>query len=378
MPLTTRVWGAGKVLFLCGALLLTYVVFAAAAMRMALKTREVVVPELAGQDRQRRVGGARGAGPDAEGRGRPQGGPEGAGGTDPGAGTASGRADAAPAERPGLDQRRAAVDHRSGARRRVRADGAVARDAGRIRASGQRPRFARSTTPPGPWSRRIRRPRASRTRFRCSSIAASAARRTSCRTSSASTATAPSDVLRTRGIPRVGRRRSPVSWRARRRRPAAEPAGGLSDRARRTDLDRGQPVSVLIAPSLLSADFARSATDIAKRRARRRGSAAPRRHGRPLRAEHHVRPAGRAGASTRSRRVPLDVHLMIRGAGSLHRGVRRGRRGQHRGPRRGAAAPAPDRAAHQEAGRQGGRRDQSRRRRSARSKRSPATSTTCW
>ena len=49
MPLTTRVWGAGKVLFLCGALLLTYVVFAAAAMRMALKTREVSVPELAGK-----------------------------------------------------------------------------------------------------------------------------------------------------------------------------------------------------------------------------------------------------------------------------------------------------------------------------------------
>jgi serine/threonine-protein kinase len=49
MPLTTRVWGAGKVLFLCGALLLTYVLFAAASMRMALKTREVVVPELAGK-----------------------------------------------------------------------------------------------------------------------------------------------------------------------------------------------------------------------------------------------------------------------------------------------------------------------------------------
>ena len=49
MPLTTRVWGAGKVLFLCGALVLTYVAFAAAAMRMALKTREVVVPELSGK-----------------------------------------------------------------------------------------------------------------------------------------------------------------------------------------------------------------------------------------------------------------------------------------------------------------------------------------
>jgi serine/threonine-protein kinase len=49
MPLTRRVWGAGKVLFLCGALVLTYVVFAAAAMRMALRTRTVAVPELMGK-----------------------------------------------------------------------------------------------------------------------------------------------------------------------------------------------------------------------------------------------------------------------------------------------------------------------------------------
>jgi beta-lactam-binding protein with PASTA domain len=49
MPLKTRVWGAGKLLFLCGALALTYVLFAGASMRIALKTREVVVPELGGK-----------------------------------------------------------------------------------------------------------------------------------------------------------------------------------------------------------------------------------------------------------------------------------------------------------------------------------------
>src|SRR5215212_6319789 len=49
MLLKTRVWGAGKLLLLGGALLLTYVLFAAAAMRVALKTREVVVPALAGK-----------------------------------------------------------------------------------------------------------------------------------------------------------------------------------------------------------------------------------------------------------------------------------------------------------------------------------------
>jgi serine/threonine-protein kinase len=49
MALTTRVWSAGKLLLLGGALLLTYVLFAAAAMRIALKAREVAVPNMAGR-----------------------------------------------------------------------------------------------------------------------------------------------------------------------------------------------------------------------------------------------------------------------------------------------------------------------------------------
>ena len=49
MAFKTRVWSAGKLLLLGGALLLTYVVFAAASMRYALKTREVLVPALAGK-----------------------------------------------------------------------------------------------------------------------------------------------------------------------------------------------------------------------------------------------------------------------------------------------------------------------------------------
>jgi serine/threonine-protein kinase len=48
MALTTRVWGAGKLLLLCGALVLTYVLFAAASMRIALRTRDVVEPPLTG------------------------------------------------------------------------------------------------------------------------------------------------------------------------------------------------------------------------------------------------------------------------------------------------------------------------------------------
>ena len=49
MAFTTRVWSAGKLLFLAGALFLTYVVFAAIGMRVALKTREVQVPALGGK-----------------------------------------------------------------------------------------------------------------------------------------------------------------------------------------------------------------------------------------------------------------------------------------------------------------------------------------
>jgi serine/threonine-protein kinase len=45
MAFRTRVWGAGKLLLLVGGLIATYVIFAAAAMRVALRTREVQVPD---------------------------------------------------------------------------------------------------------------------------------------------------------------------------------------------------------------------------------------------------------------------------------------------------------------------------------------------
>ena len=46
MAFRTRVWTAGKLLVLGGALLATYAVFAAASMRFALRAREVRVPDL--------------------------------------------------------------------------------------------------------------------------------------------------------------------------------------------------------------------------------------------------------------------------------------------------------------------------------------------
>jgi beta-lactam-binding protein with PASTA domain len=45
----TRVWSAGKLLVLVGALAATYFVFAGLAMRVALRTREVQVPDLVGR-----------------------------------------------------------------------------------------------------------------------------------------------------------------------------------------------------------------------------------------------------------------------------------------------------------------------------------------
>src|SRR5215470_6246640 len=45
MALRKRVWSAGKLLVLVGALVATYVLFAAASMRLALRAREVKVPD---------------------------------------------------------------------------------------------------------------------------------------------------------------------------------------------------------------------------------------------------------------------------------------------------------------------------------------------
>jgi beta-lactam-binding protein with PASTA domain len=49
MLFRSRVWGAGKLLVLTAGLLGTFIVFAAAAMRVALRATEVRVPDLAGR-----------------------------------------------------------------------------------------------------------------------------------------------------------------------------------------------------------------------------------------------------------------------------------------------------------------------------------------
>ena len=49
MSLGPRVWGAGKLFVLVGALLATFFIFAAIAMRVAVRAREVQVPQLSGR-----------------------------------------------------------------------------------------------------------------------------------------------------------------------------------------------------------------------------------------------------------------------------------------------------------------------------------------
>ncbi len=49
MPLGTKVWGYGKLLLLAGALAATFFLFAGISMRVAVRARQVTVPDLVGK-----------------------------------------------------------------------------------------------------------------------------------------------------------------------------------------------------------------------------------------------------------------------------------------------------------------------------------------
>jgi len=49
MPFRTRVWGLGKFFVLVGALAATFLLFAATAMRVAVRARQVTVPDMVGR-----------------------------------------------------------------------------------------------------------------------------------------------------------------------------------------------------------------------------------------------------------------------------------------------------------------------------------------
>ena len=123
---------------------------------------------------------------------------------------------------------------------------------------------------------------------------------------------------------------------------------------------------LLIAPSILASDFAKLGEEVRAVDAAGRRLDPSRRHGRPFRAQHHVRPRRREGAAPAQpeglRRAPDD-----RAVRSLSRSLRQGRRRHHHGACRVGAA-YPSLAAGDPRARQEGRRHaQSRARPRARS-----------
>ena len=241
MALTTRVWSAGKLLLLAGALLLTYVVFAAVGMRVALKTREVLVPLARREDRERGDGA-----PDRgrlnlkveEGRRLDPKVPAGQIVTqDPAAGVQH----AARAQREGLGQRRAALDWSCRRWRRVGADrrscgcsrkdsalGAVAEirsadyPAGTIVAQSPAPK-----TPAPQVALLVNRGERGARYVMPDLIGVNGDRA--------------ADLLRARGFRATVVGDHPYPGVAAGHRPAAEPAGRIPDCAGRADLARGQP-----------------------------------------------------------------------------------------------------------------------------------------
>ncbi len=105
---------------------------------------------------------------------------------------------------------------------------------------------------------------------------------------------------------------------------------------------------IKIAPSILSADFARLGEEIRAIEA----AGADYIHIDVM--DGHFVPNITIGplvveAVRKVTQLPLDVHLMIENPGPLHPRLRRGRRRYHHRPPGGGAAPAPHRAADQAA-----------------------------
>ncbi len=311
MALTTRVWSAGKLLLLGGALLLTYVLFAAAAMRVALKTRETVVPTLGGKTVNEATATLADAGLTLkveEGRRVDPKVPAGQIlAQEPQAGVRTRR------------QRSVKVWVSSGPRAmivpalvgesertaqlRVQEDGLELADTAEVRSADYAAGAIIAQTPPpksnaprvallvnrGETRRYLRDAGSHRRQRRSSRRPAAPAR-----------------------LPRGDGRRPSVPGRSGRGRHPPEPAGRVSDRAGRAHLAGGQPLNrpLLIAPSILAADFAALGEAIA---AAERGGADL------IHVDvmdgHFVPNLSMGPPVVRSLKkvatVPLDVHLMI-------------------------------------------------------------------
>ena len=296
MALTRRVWHLGKLLLLAGALAATYLVFFALAMRIANKAREVTVPVLAGRSVNEATATVADVGLTlrVEDRRRPT--PK----CRPGASSCRSRCRCggpAPALGEGLAQRRSERARRAcpgrgagthgpaQAAKRGAAAGESCRDSiGRPCAGHGRGASARRDARAGAVSLLVNRGRRSQL---CDAGSHRRQRRTGL-----------TDLLRA-GVPRRGRQLAALPRRAAGHRAAPAAAGRLPGGPGRSDFPRGEPVSVRIAPSILSADFAALGRAVA---AAERGGADshPRgRDGRSFRAQHHRRPAGRAGHQAR-------------------------------------------------------------------------------
>ena len=140
------------------------------------------------------------------------------------------------------------------------------------------------TGTPMPVHRAVRRP-AARGRHRDDDPASTAARRSVRRAASSPPSTPAQPAPDRRPAPPRAARRRERGRPARRAKPRAGPGrggGGLTVADRR-------PARVQIAASILDADLGRARRRDPPRRGRRRGPHPPRRHGRPLRPQHHVR-----------------------------------------------------------------------------------------
>ena len=181
-------------------------------------------------------------------------------------------------------------------------------------------------------------------------------------------------------IPRDDRRRAALPGRAAGHRPAPVSVRRIPDRCRRSDFAGGQPLNgkqVRIAPSILSADFAALGAAIA---AAEKGGAdlihvdVMDGHFVPnITIGPPVVKVDQARCARAARRASDDY-----GSRPLRRSVRRGRRRHAVGARGSAAASAPDGRRSSRALASRPASCSTRRRRSSRSRKSRAMSTSCW
>ena len=264
MPLKARVWSLGKLLLLAGALAATFFVFALVAMRVALRAREVQVPDWSAHRRPRLSDGG-GSRTGAQSRSESARRRASRRRQRPPTGSPSGSRHPAAAHDPRLGQFRPANDDHAGPRRANRANRAPARRRRRHRDR-----------------RRLRIPFARlscRRRRLAGSLARVPAPRVSLllnRGEQAITYVMPdvigvsgeraAEALRTRGfrVSIVGSQ--PYQGVPAGHRRAAAAGRRVSGRPVGFDFTRGEPVTqsgVQIAPSILSADFAHLGRDIA-------------------------------------------------------------------------------------------------------------------